>query len=215
MHTGLILQVVRVVDNGSAGRRVVRSHGRCTVLTNAVAAIEIATPRTHMRELRHEDVERLGALANDPEVTRWVHWPLRERAELEAFASSAIEARTRLPRVDYVLGADAKYDSAAIGFLRLHVMSVEHEQAELSVYLLRSQWGAGFATECGAALVSYAFSQLRLRRVFAYCDVDNLPSARVLEKIGFAREGTLRSRMKLGGTWRDSHLYAIVTQMTP
>ena len=49
-----------------------------------------------------------------------------------------------------------------------------------------------------------------MHRIFAYCDVDNIASARVLEKTGMQREGLVRHDVLMRGQWRDSYLYAIL-----
>ena len=49
-----------------------------------------------------------------------------------------------------------------------------------------------------------------MHRIYATCDVNNVASARVLEKAGMQREGLLRQDMLLRGRWRDSYLYAIL-----
>jgi ribosomal-protein-alanine N-acetyltransferase len=170
--------------------------------------VELSTARTRLRELEERDVPGLLELANDPNVTRWVHWPARSREALDAFVRAAQERRAQSPRADYPLAAESRGE--LVGFVRLQVTSVDFEQAEVGGYLFERFWGQGLATEVGGAVRDLGLHQLRLRRVFAYCDTENLASARVLEKLGFAREGTLRSRVKLDGVWRDSHLYAIV-----
>ena len=172
--------------------------------------VELSTTRVRLRELEERDVSGLLELANDPEVTRWVHWPARSREALEAFVRAAHERRAQSLRTDFPLAAESKERGELVGFLHLRITSVEFEQAELGAYLFARYWGQGLATEMGAAVRDFGLRQLRLRRLFAYCDTENVGSARVLEKLGFVREGTLRSRLKLDGVWRDSHLYAIV-----
>ena len=49
-----------------------------------------------------------------------------------------------------------------------------------------------------------------MHRVWATCHVENLRSARVLEKLGMQREGRLRENVCKYGVWRDSWLYALV-----
>ena len=49
-----------------------------------------------------------------------------------------------------------------------------------------------------------------MHRICAYCDVDNIASARVMEKAGMRREGQLRQDILMHGQWRDSYLYAIL-----
>jgi ribosomal-protein-alanine N-acetyltransferase len=170
--------------------------------------LELSTARTRLRELEERDVSGLLELANDPRVTRWVHWPARSREALEAFVRTAQERRAQSPRTDYLLAVESKEGGDLLGFLRLQITSVEFEQAELGGYLFERCWGQGLATEVGAAVRDLGLEQLRLRRLFAHCDTENVASARVLEKLGFVREGTLRSRVRLDGVWRDSHLYA-------
>ena len=49
-----------------------------------------------------------------------------------------------------------------------------------------------------------------LHRIFATCDVRNLASANVLEKVGMRREGRLREDKCVRGQWRDSYVYGIL-----
>jgi RimJ/RimL family protein N-acetyltransferase len=58
--------------------------------------------------------------------------------------------------------------------------------------------------------VGFGFETLALHRISATCDVDNVASARVLEKLGMKREGHIRHTARRKGEWRDSYLYAIL-----
>jgi ribosomal-protein-alanine N-acetyltransferase len=165
-------------------------------------------PRTHVRELEPRDVETLLELAGDPEVRRFTHWTARTRDELTAFVERSGEARAASPRIAYGLAVDERATGETVGFLRLTITSVEHEQAELGAFLLRRHWGKGFATELGAVIRTFAFGELHVHRLACHCDTENVASMRVLEKLGFVREGTIRHRLRSVGVWRDSHLYA-------
>lgn len=55
-----------------------------------------------------------------------------------------------------------------------------------------------------------ARSDLKLHRIWATCDINNVASAGVMEKIGMQREGHFRQDMFLRGEWRDSYLYALL-----
>jgi RimJ/RimL family protein N-acetyltransferase len=68
-------------------------------------------------------------------------------------------------------------------------------------------------TEAARALVSETLARPAIWRVWAVCDVDNTASARVLEKAGLEREGTLRRYIvhpAVSPEPRDVHLYARV-----
>jgi [ribosomal protein S5]-alanine N-acetyltransferase len=87
---------------------------------------------------------------------------------------------------------------------------VERYSAEVGYWLGESSWGRGICTEALQIFVRYAFTELRLLRLFALPLSDNRASIRVLEKAGFAFEGTLRSSCVKFGEPRDQAVYATV-----
>jgi RimJ/RimL family protein N-acetyltransferase len=66
------------------------------------------------------------------------------------------------------------------------------QRAEIGYVLNRQYWGKGYATEAARRVMEWMFDDGAVWRVWASCDVDNLASARVLDKIGMTREGKLR-----------------------
>jgi RimJ/RimL family protein N-acetyltransferase len=85
---------------------------------------------------------------------------------------------------------------------------VERFSAEIGYWLGESYWGKGVTTEALVLVTEYAFTQLNMLRLFALPFADNIPSTRVLEKAGYAREGVLRSSSVKFGRPRDQLLYA-------
>ncbi|WP_301123132.1 GNAT family N-acetyltransferase [Mycolicibacterium fortuitum] len=67
------------------------------------------------------------------------------------------------------------------------------------------------AAEAARMLLRFGFAQLQLRRISATCHPDNHASARVLEKAGLVFGGRMRSHLLVRGAWRDSLLYAAIT----
>jgi [ribosomal protein S5]-alanine N-acetyltransferase len=70
--------------------------------------------------------------------------------------------------------------------------------------------GRGYMTDAVRATVPFAFGTLGLHRLEAACLPHNAPSARVLEKAGFRREGTARRYLKINDAWQDHDLYALL-----
>jgi len=68
----------------------------------------------------------------------------------------------------------------------------------------------GYMTDALRAVVPFAFGTLGLHRLEAACLPHNAPSARVLEKAGFRREGTARRYLKINDIWQDQDLYALL-----
>ena len=70
--------------------------------------------------------------------------------------------------------------------------------------------GKGYGREAVGLLVDHLFATTVLERVGATCDVENVPSYRLLESVGFRREGTLRSALYHHGRWHDVFVYGLI-----
>ncbi|MFU8796833.1 MAG: GNAT family N-acetyltransferase [Dehalococcoidia bacterium] len=70
--------------------------------------------------------------------------------------------------------------------------------------------GKGYAREAVGLLTDYLFSGYASERIVAFTDVDNSPAQRVMEGVGFQREGILRRAMFRDGRWHDIAIYGIL-----
>ncbi|MDX2115181.1 MAG: GNAT family N-acetyltransferase [Planctomycetota bacterium] len=112
-----------------------------------------------------------------------------------------------------LLRDDAASAPVVVGSIGLMV-SATHRHAELGYTLGQDYWGRGIATEAARAVVSFGFA-LGLERIHAGCATTNPGSVRVLEKLGFVREG-LRERMYYRfGEWMDLALYRMFREDWP
>lgn len=80
----------------------------------------------------------------------------------------------------------------------------------MGVNLLPEARGFGVGTAAQRLLVEHLFAHTQVARIQAGTELDNLAEQRVLEKIGFSREGVMRSYAFRGGEWRDVVLYSIL-----
>ena len=87
----------------------------------------------------------------------------------------------------------------------------EIHTGQFGYWLGQPHWGRGVATQAARALKSIAFSAGRFKRLEAPVFSWNPPSMRVLEKIGFVREGVLRKSVLKDGQLIDSVMYAAVS----
>jgi RimJ/RimL family protein N-acetyltransferase len=126
--------------------------------------------------------------ASDPEVTRYVTWrPYKDSSEVAPFLQS------RLARWDsgeeFSWAITRPQEGQVIGMIACRVR--EHA-ADIGYVLGRHYWSRGYTTESATAIVDWAINLAFVCRVWAVCDIENKPSARVLEKVGMQREGVLR-----------------------
>ncbi|MHC5020158.1 MAG: GNAT family N-acetyltransferase, partial [Planctomycetota bacterium] len=86
----------------------------------------------------------------------------------------------------------------------------ERRQAEVGYVLRRDRWGRGLMAEAVHGVLRFGFTQLQLHRFWAATDVQNLASARVLEKCGFQLEGCVREHIVIKGDRRSSLWYGVL-----
>ena len=96
------------------------------------------------------------------------------------------------------------------GWCALAKWNPDYRSARLGYCLGDAAWGQGFATEAAHALLQWAFDTLDLNRVQAETDTRNRASSRVLEKLGFVREGALREDCIVDGDVSSSWVYGLL-----
>jgi [ribosomal protein S5]-alanine N-acetyltransferase len=150
----------------------------------------IETPRLVLRPPALTDAPAIYATyAHDPLVTRYMIWrPHRSLADTEEFLRGHLARKqTGTEGCSWVL--THKEDGRLIGMIALHPGAY---RVGLGYVSGRAYWGRGLMPEAARALVDLALAQPDIFRVWAVCDVENIASARVMEKAGMTREGILR-----------------------
>lgn len=103
-----------------------------------------------------------------------------------------------------------KTTRAFVGEIGLNVGIAKYQRGEIYYGLHPKQWGNGFGTEAAIRVLDFAFDSLKLHRIEAGVHVDNVPSIKLLERIGMQREGCCRGILPIRGTWHDNYMYAIL-----
>lgn len=171
---------------------------------------EFETKRLRLRIPALDDAEKIFNLyAQDKKVTRFLTWkPHDSIDETRAFLERCLDVWQQSRAFPWVV-VEREQDQL-IGMIELEV---DGHRAELGYVLAQAFWGAGYATEAAQLVVDWAIAQPKIFRVWAVCDVENLPSARVLEKAGMKREGTLKRWLYHPNSDkkpRDCYVYSIV-----
>jgi RimJ/RimL family protein N-acetyltransferase len=165
-------------------------------------------PTTTIREWRAGDAEALARLADDRDIWLGLRDLFPHPYTLDDAHRFIALATGMTPPTFFAVEADGAL-AGGIGFtLRT---DVERIGAEVGYWIGRAFWGRGIATAALRLLTAHAFSaRPELRRLFAVPFAANAASARVLEKAGYRREGTLRQSVIKDGRVQDQFMYAIL-----
>ncbi len=100
-----------------------------------------------------------------------------------------------------------------VGQVQLSQMIWGSSRSAVVGYWVAQEWaGQGVAPAAVSAVVDRAFGSLCLHRLVAYVQVDNRPSARVMEKLGFVDEGIARGALFVNGEWRDHRCFSLTRE---
>jgi RimJ/RimL family protein N-acetyltransferase len=169
----------------------------------------LRTARLQLRPFIYADADALFALHSNADVLRyWDAPPWSDRARAERFVADC--ERMAEEGSGARLAMDRDSDKTFLGWCGLTRWKPGYRSASLGYCLDQAAWGHGYATEAGRALLQWAFDTLDLNRVQAETDTRNAASARVLEKLGFVREGTLREDCVVNGEVSDSWVYGLL-----
>jgi RimJ/RimL family protein N-acetyltransferase len=167
------------------------------------------TARLRLRPFTSADSDALFALHRKPEVLRyWDAPPWNEPARAARFIDACRQMSKEGSGAR--LAIDRAADETFIGWCSLSRWNPDYRSAAVGYCLDDSAWGRGYATEAAGAVLGWAFDSLPLNRVQAETDTRNVASARVLEKLGFVREGTLREDCIVDGEVSDSWVYGLL-----
>jgi ribosomal-protein-alanine N-acetyltransferase len=180
----------------------------------SVRDVRLETPRLILREYTPADASAVLRYASDSEVLRYRMATPATLKEVESSLARIDGQRHEEPlRTRYELAVETRADQRVIGWLPLLLSGKDDlNDAEIGWTLERDAWGQGYATEAARAALSFAFETLRLHRVWARCQPENTPSARIMEKIGLRREGHFRQCQYVKGRWIDALHYAMLDE---
>ena len=156
----------------------------------------------NLRVVEKEDLPLIVEWANDPEFNG-EHEPIMQlsRTELEKWhANLAPEEKWFLIE---------KKGGTKVGMVR-------HDSrawaTTVGSVLIPSERGKGYCTEALRIMVDYLFLSKDIVRVQACANEENAASQRVLEKVGFTKEGTMRKSSFSRGKWVDMAVYSILRE---
>jgi ribosomal-protein-alanine N-acetyltransferase len=107
-------------------------------------------------------------------------------------------------------GIEHKLGGHLIGTCGYYRWDKQHDRAEIGYDLWPDYWGQGLMPEALQALVRFGFEQMELNRVEATTHTENLRSQRVLEKLGFQREGILREFYCRDGIYNNQVQFSLL-----
>lgn len=161
-----------------------------------------------LRPLRVADAAALYAYLRDPAVTELTSYPVVSVPMVEAMIERSLRRWGAGELSKW--GLALQHDDQLVGTCGFNAWSQVHRWAELAFDLAQAHWGKGLMRQAVAAVLQWGYRQDHVNRVHAFVRVDNKRSERLLERIGFVREGCLRNYRVCRGQPHDFYIYGLL-----
>lgn len=165
--------------------------------------MHIVTERLVIREFESSDWQDVLQYTSDPVVMKY----MPEAVFTEELAKQFLEQNKGEQAKNYAVMLKTKQQ--VIGHIVFHPWFGEHTH-EIGWIFNSSHQNKGYATEAARAMLQYGFEVLNMHRVIATCQPENIPSYRVMEKLGMRREGHFKQCIPYGDVWWDEYYYAML-----
>jgi RimJ/RimL family protein N-acetyltransferase len=165
--------------------------------------------RVRLRAVADADVPALLEVFGDPAVARYLGIAqLRDLDDARRMVDGIRDGARSGDLFQWALTAGI--DDRLLGTCSLARISWTAERAEVGFAIGAAHWGRRLASAGVALLVDFAFRELGFHRLEADVDPRNEASLRLLDRLGFRREGHLRERHKVGDERQDSVMLGLL-----
>lgn len=171
---------------------------------------KLETDRLILRQMTLEDVPALFKIWSDPEVTKYINITAFKE---ESQAREMIELLNRLAEEKKAIrwAITLKEDQKVIGSGGFNTwLKEEAFRGEIGYDLDRGYWGRGIMTEVLRALISFGFGPMKLNRIEAMVEPENIASIKLLKKNGFWEEGLLREYQVSKEKFIDLQIFSLL-----
>ncbi|MEH7418753.1 GNAT family protein [Neobacillus drentensis] len=171
----------------------------------------LETERLILRKVKLDDVEDMFSYGSNEEVSKYVTWnthkTLSDTKEFIDFILTKYKSGQVAP-----WGIEYKDNGKLIGTIDFVWWEPNHKMAEIGYVISQDYWGNGLTTEAAKEVIKFGFEKMNLVRIQARCFVENIGSARVMEKTGMSFEGIIRKGVFIKGKHQDIKMFSILKE---
>jgi len=169
------------------------------------------TDRLQLRLIVINDLESIHKLHSLPETDEFNTLGIPESIDVTIDVIKPwIAEHTKKLIGQYTFAIELIGTNQFVGLIALVLSNTKYNKAEVWYKLDSAYWGKGFATEALSLILQFGFQELKLHRIEAGCAVNNVGSAKVIEKAGMTLEGVKRQVLPLKSGWSDAFSYAVL-----
>lgn len=167
--------------------------------------IKLALPELHNTEAATKAVRE-----NLEHLKPWMPWAADDYSDVHAreWIKRSLNEFARDGRFNALIW----WDDEIIGSIGFHDLSTANGNAAIGYWIAKKHEGKGIVTRCCRVLIDYLFDTMKLNRVQINCNIENIRSRAIPERLGFTLEGTLRQVEMVNGRLCDWAVYGLLRE---
>ena len=172
-------------------------------------SLKLETKRLILRPVTYDDKIEIFEYRSDAVTNKYQGWIPKTIDDVESFIEK-ISKQINEPETWFQFVIIEKVTHKIVGDIGIHFLGIENKQVEIGCTLNKYFQNHGYATESIKRVIDYLFSELKKHRIIASIDPDNKNSIRLVERIGFRKEGHFVESLFINGKWVDDLIYALI-----
>ena len=171
----------------------------------------IHTYRLKIRKLALSDIDDVFEFTSIDSITKYLSWYAHmDKKQTEKFISSVIQKYEQGDCSQW--GITIEETGKLIGIAGFVNYDFSNRTGEIAYIMSPHFWGKGYMPEALSAIIDHAKRYLNPIRIQAKCEISNLASEKVMQKIGMSLEGILRNYLIVKGVSQSFKMYSIIIE---
>lgn len=169
--------------------------------------LKLETERLLLRPIQPPDAGAVFRYRCNKQVNRYQSFIPESVDEVDYFIAHKVSHEINVPGTWMQWVVIKKVDSELIGDIGVHSHSHDPLQAEIGCTFNGLYHGQGYATEALKKITNFLFDDLGKACITASVDPRNLPSVRLMERLGFRQQAHLKESYYIHGVWEDELIF--------
>lgn len=170
--------------------------------------MKLETERLLLRPIQPPDAEAVFKYRCNKQVNRYQSFIPESVDEVDHFIAHKVSREINVPGTWMQWVVLKKDNEELIGDIGVHFHAHDPLQAEIGCTFNGSYHGKGYATEALKKITDFLVDKLGKERITASVDPRNLPSVRLMERLGFSQQAYLKESYCMRGVWEDELIFA-------
>lgn len=181
-----------------------------SVISTPVMKFELLeTERVQLRKMGIEEYQYIFNQCSDAAIKELLNYQSDDELEIEKEKTK--KGRWTHNKTFLYFQLIDKLSGNIIGWCGYHTWYVEHSRAEIGYALTNDDYkNKGLMSEALSPIIAYGFEQMNLHRIEAFVGPSNTASQKLVQKMGFQKEGLLREHYFKKGVAEDSIVYSLL-----